>query len=192
MPPGVTARVIRPKISPTTILIGGFGTNVQPGPLLFEARKECQEIALELAQEMRDSIYKNRYKKPPLTAAYLKWKLQKGLDRRILIATKKYVKAIGVVVTPFGAKIGIKRGFRIDDGVRLDYWKLQRWLEYGTKRKLANGKIVHTPPRPAWRPMMRYWKTNRAKYGLRIKNRVGIKLQEMLKTSGATIIRRNR
>lgn len=185
MPPGVKARVVRPKVNPINLLVGAFGTNVQPGPLLFEARQGCEEVALEMAKEMRESLYRNRFKKPPLTADYLRWKVEHGLDPRILIATKKYVKAIKVKTTQYGAKVGIARGFRIDNGVRLEYWKLQRWLEYGTKRKLPNGKIVRTPPRPHWRPQMRAWKAKRASYGLRIKNKVGVKLMALLKSAGA-------
>lgn len=190
MPVGVRARVVRPKVNPVVVLIGAFGTGSRPGPLLLEARKESQLVAEGLAKELRDAIYKNRFKMKPLTAAYLAYKREHGLDPRVLISQKKYVRAIKAMPTPFGSRVGIARGVRTDGGKRIRYDALQKWLEYGTRHRLPNGRVVVVPARPHWRPMMKVWRENRARYGLRIKSRVGAKMAELLRAHGATIGRR--
>lgn len=188
--------VKKPSKRPTYLLMNAFGDNRKPGSLLLKGQDECRKIAKVLAQEMRDSLYNQRFKMAPLTAAYLAHKKQKKLDLRTLIAYKKYVKNIGFIPTPFGGIIGMINKFRIDRRgrkmVRLDYSKLQRWLEYGTRRRVGvrkSGKVKYgkvgsqMPARPHWRPMMRYWKAQRKKYGLQIKNVVGYELRKMIMTS---------
>lgn len=155
-----------------------FGTSKKPGSLLLEARAGVRVIAKEMAQELRTRIYKQGFasvRKHPLNPSYLAWKRATGLDPRTLIATKKYVQAIGVVDNEFGTRIGLIRKSRMDkrgkSTVRLDYAKLQRWLEFGNKTM---------PPRPHWRPMMRLWRAKRAEYALRLKTKIGVKLAAQL------------
>lgn len=168
------------------ILINAFGDTMRRGSVLFEAREEGIDIAHDLAQDLRDSLYGQEFKMAPLSRRYKSYKKRKRLDPRTLIATKKYVEAIGVVHKDFGAIIGITKGYRLDKYTykrgsragttvvrRTPYHKLQRWLEYGTRKM---------PPRPHWRPAFRLWKQNRRIYGLRIKTRIGKVL--MLKLKG--------
>lgn len=176
------------------VLVNAFGDNRRPGSLLLAAQGTCRRIAQEMAQEMRDSLYRQRFRMAPLTARYLQMKIRKGLDKRTLIAYKKYVKAIGFVKTPYGGMVGMTRAFRIDTRGKktrkLDYWKLQRWLEYGTRLRKGTtkggkpkyGKMgSRMPARPHWRPMMRYWKAHRKDYGLRLKEVIGYELRQKLR-----------
>ena len=192
MPVHLKSRVIVPKRRSSYILVNAFGDDKRPGSLMLEARRLCRKTAGQMAKEMRDSIYQDRYKKPELSPGYLDWKLRKGLDPRILIATRRYVRSIGVVKTRYGAIIGLTRKTRIDrkgkKSRRIPYALLQRWLEYGTRKaivlpsgKKKKGKIgSRMPARPHWRPMMRYWKNSRRSYALRIKNHVGVELQKLV------------
>lgn len=190
------AKVTRPPANknPGYILINAFGNNRRPGSLLLAARAECVAIAREMAQEMRDSLYKQRFKMAPLTAKYLAMKVRKGLDKRTLLAYKKYVRAIGYVKTPYGGMVGITKKFREDTRGsktrRIPYWKLQRWLEFGTRKRVGvkkDGKIKYgkvgsrMPARPHWRPMLRVWKKRRKDYGLRIKRVIGFDLKQKLR-----------
>lgn len=143
---------------PFYIVAQAFGDARHPGPLLIKTYGRHVEAAKRMAQEFRDNIYKQRFKLHPLNPRYLKWKIRHKLDPRILIATKKYVRAIGVKKTKRGAIIGLVRGTRIDitktrDGKlkirKIPYTTLARWLEYGTKRMKA---------RPHWRPQIKQWK----------------------------------
>lgn len=163
------------------LLVNAFGNKARPGSLMLEARRELEVIASELAQEARDAVYKQRFKQVPLTPRYLARKIRKGLDPRIWIATKKLVKSIGWVKTEYGARIGVRRGYRLDTYTRkdgsvvtrkLEYWKLLLWLEYGTKKM---------PPRPVFRRLIRAWRDQRKKYGLRIKRKMGYELKRLVK-----------
>ena len=192
----VTVRTQKPQKRATLLLVNAFGDDKKPGSALLVARRTCAKIAGEMAQEMRDSLYRQRFKMAPLTARYLRWKIKKGLDKRTLLAYKKYVQAIGFVKTPYGGMVGMTKTYRVDKvgkkSRRLEYWKLQRWLEYGTRLKKGKTKTgkqkfgkmgSRMPARPHWRPMIRYWKAHRKDYGLRIKNAVGFDLRQKLKAA---------
>jgi len=146
-----------PRRRPSYIVSEAFGSKYHPGWLMERVRGRCFESAKKMAQEFRDKIYKQEFPHAPLSSAYIKWKIRRGLDTRILIATKKYIHAIGVKQLPHGALIGFIHKNRIDiiktkTGIRtrvLPYRLLARWLEYGTKT---------SPPRPHWRPIMKLWK----------------------------------
>lgn len=170
----VKVTVKKPRVNPGTILVNAFGTKANPGSVILEARKDCVKIAEEMAAELREEIYGQaaHLKLHPLSPAYLARKKALGKDTRILIATRKYVKAIGAIETPFGATVGLTRKTRKDGDRILEYAKLQRWLEFGTKRMRA---------RPHWRVAMRYWKDNRGEYGLRLKGRIGRELRRKLR-----------
>jgi hypothetical protein len=175
----ISARVVVPKRRPSLIMAQAFGTPGNPGPLMLKVRGRCFDSALKMAQELRDSIYKQKLRHFPLSPKYLRWKIRKGLDPRILISTKKYIKAIGVQKTKFGALIGLTKTMRYDtvrtrQGVKirqLSYALLAKWLEYGTRQRPVTmigprgGKhrVKVTlkggmPPRPHWRPSIKKWK----------------------------------
>lgn len=151
---------------------------------MLSAQKASKELAEEMAQEMRDVLYHQRFKMAPLSPDYFDFKSKQGLDTRTLIATKKYVQNIGVIKTHAGYTIGMVHKTRNDGGRNLSYAVLQRWLEYGTRRRLpggGKGKIgSQMPARPHWRPFMRYWKANRAQHALKIKKAIGVDLQKLL------------
>ncbi len=190
----VKTQIKKPAKRASYVLVNTFGDNRKPGSLLLAIQGTCRKIAQEMAQEMRDAFYRQRFKMAPLTAQYLAMKKRKGLDKRTLIAYKKYVKAIGFIKTPYGGMIGITRAFRIDQRGKktrkLSYHLLQRWLEYGTRKKRGMTKTgkqkygkmgSRMPARPIWRPMMRYWKAHRRDYGLRLKNVIGFELRQKLR-----------
>jgi len=156
-----------------------FGTPGNPGPLVLRVRGRVYDSAKKMAQGLRNDIYSQRLHHMPLSPAYLRWKIRKGLDPRILIATTKYIRAIGVEKTKFGAIIGLTRKTRYDviktkQGFKirtLSYALLAKWLEYGTRQRKVvirgprGGKYKGTvtlkggmPPRPHWRPAIKRWK----------------------------------
>ena len=157
----------------TNLLVNAFGDPARRGSVLFAARGACAAIAKEMAKEIRDKIYRQEFPhvaSAPLSPTYVAWKDRMGLDPRVLIATGKYVRAIGYVETPYGGIVGLVRKTR--KGKKpLPYALLQRWLEYGTRKM---------PARPHWRPMMTEWKSRRREFGLRIKSRVGKALKAAL------------
>lgn len=180
----VTASVNHPRIRPTTLLVSAMGSVNKPGRILFEVRQDLESTAKDLAQEVRDAIYTEKFPAPALSRKYLRWKIRKGLDPRKLIATKKYVRSIQFYKTDYGGYIGVKRGDHVTKYVRKDgtitfkripYWKLQRIHEYG---------LGNVPARPVWRPIMREWKQRRRDIGLRMKYRVGRELRSMIRAVG--------
>jgi hypothetical protein len=174
----VRATVKRPKIRPSYILVNSFGNTKKRGSIILQARENCFAIAKELAKDFRANIYKQRFKLVPLTRQYLRSKIRKGLDKRVLIATKKYVRNIQAIQTPYGARIGLRDTYRYDKigkkTKKLAYVLLQLWLEFGTK---------NMPARAHWRPQMRMWKARRKEFGLRLKKVVGAELGKLLRTS---------
>lgn len=177
----IKARCHRPYVNPINLLISAIGTPSRPGPVLLEVRNEIENVSKDLVTEFRDNIRKNVFDMAPLSPRYKAWKIRKGLDRRILIAQKKYIQAIGYENTPYGVRIGVMKGFRVDkikkkDGTTqkkvIRYKDLVRWLEYGTTKM---------PPRPHWRPQMRKWKRNRKEYGMRLKGAIGRTLRRLIK-----------
>lgn len=101
--------------------------------------------AYSQAEAIRRNIIQNiegqAYNHTPLKPKYKEWKIKKGLDPRILIATGSYINAIEVFK---GGKntwcVGIKKGKKNKEGIELR--QIGKWLEYGTK---------HIPARPHWR-----------------------------------------
>ena len=97
-------------------------------PKLIEAKeKEIREAAAkDVAEAVREAIEKQLFPMVPLTKQYASRKAAKGLDQRILMATKKYfdsIKAVGGAVAADESLYNI--------------------LENGTKKQ---------PPRPHWGP----------------------------------------
>lgn len=157
------------------VLVNAFGAKHKRGSLLLAAQQECRRKAREMAQELRTRIYRQMFRHKPLSRNYLQHKIRNRLDKRILIATKKYVRAIGVIDTAYGARVGLIKRVRQHKGRTIPYKKLQRWLEYGVP-----GLV---PARPHWRPMMRKWKKDRKAMGFQIKNKIGKDLRKKLRAS---------
>jgi len=137
--------------------------SVQPGPGFRKVRNfvsifrnqvenmaedEMEEAAKEVATMVRSIIYRQAYKWKPLSKRYLAWKKRKGLDHRILIATKSYIQSIRAIprrrdeeVVSWGVGPGHHNEIHKPSGLRLH--TLGRMLEFGTKKM---------PARPHWRP----------------------------------------
>ena len=114
--------------------------------VLLLANEHNREFAKTAQKELKEVIRRQKYKWEPLTDKYLEAKKKKGLDTRILMATKDYVNK-GIVVEEregfifVGPKIGVHK----PSG--LTYERLAKIHEYGTK----DGRI---PARPLWRPVL--------------------------------------
>lgn len=112
--------------------------------LLIRANKETREFAKGIAAEAKSIIKEQRYNWPPLSDNYLNYKLNKGLDDRIYIATGEYlIKGIGYFEKGGFIFVGPKPG--IHKPSKLPYEYLGRILEYGTDT---------IPARQLWRPLL--------------------------------------
>jgi len=116
---------------------------------MFEMSLESmEEISKDFAEEVRKVIVNQLYKWKPLTQRYLERKRRKGLDTRILIATKSYLNSIEAKPRKKKGKITswsvVPGHFNLKhkpSGLKMH--TLARWLEFGNKR---------IPARPHWRP----------------------------------------
>ena len=108
----------------------------------LEAQRQTRQFAEEIAEEARNIIIEQRYNWAPLDPDYLDWKIKKGLDPRILIATRDYLEHIGTYEQDGKIFVGPLPGTHKPSGV--PYVKLARWFEYGTETM---------PARPLWRPL---------------------------------------
>lgn len=125
-----------------SVLPPGFFTVFKKG-MLAEANKVVEEAAKELVEEAKKALRTQKYAKywDPLSEDYLEHKRRKGLDLRILIATKDYLEnGIGIIRKGKKFIVGPLPGKHKDS--KLTYRKLARYLEYGTR---------NMPARPLWR-----------------------------------------
>lgn len=112
--------------------------------MLVRATDETREIAKDLSKEAKDIIRSQRYAWKPLKEKYRDKKVAKGLDERILMATKEYVnKGIGHFEKDGYIFVGPKSGTHKPSG--LSYNALSRIHEFGT---------WSIPARPLWRPLL--------------------------------------
>lgn len=98
------------------------------------ADKACETIAKSTAAIVKKVIEEQNFKRVPLTPGYIARKKRQGLDPRVLIATKQYLKSY--------------RHYRVAPrnwAVTCDLQKMNR-LEFGTGRM---------PKRPHWEPVIR-------------------------------------
>lgn len=93
------------------------------------------------AERIKRNIYKQSYGHVPLSRPYLKWKIKRGLDARILIATGAYVASIEARKQNATTWIVAPRAGTQHKGRALSTIGL--WLEYGTR---------NMPARPHFRP----------------------------------------
>jgi hypothetical protein len=96
-----------------------------------------------------DVIDRQKYNWKPLSQEYKNRKRSKGLDTRILLATKEYRNAIfynkkddGIVV------VGVPQRLHKDSGLQFNV--LARIHEFGSNK-------VGIPARPLWRPALNWW-----------------------------------
>lgn len=106
--------------------------------------------AMEFARQVRGIIRKQSYAWKPLSERWLRYKRKHGLDKRVHMATRTYVKSIKATARRRGGKIvswGVTAGKpnQIHEPSGFTFKKLARILEFGSKR-------MRIPPRPHWRP----------------------------------------
>lgn len=127
--------------------------------------RNMKVIADSFVLSIKTVLDKQLYKWPPLSEKYAKEKERKKLDPRILIATGKYMNAIGVIRKTSREKgvtysVGVEGTFETgpkDAPKKLSLELLGRWLEFGTagrtiKTETGTKKIGGMPPREHWRP----------------------------------------
>lgn len=111
--------------------------------------KKTKKLADEMANRAKEVIKKQAYKWAPLSPDYKAFKKKKGLDRRILIATKDYIEnGIGSYVKGKTTFVGPLPGTHKPSG--LPYEKLAEYLEYGTFNTDGSVKM---PARRLWGPL---------------------------------------
>ena len=109
-----------------------------------KANKVTRETAKQVAKDAKDVIRNQEFDWEPLDPGYKETKKKKGLDERILIATKDYVNnGIGWWEKEGRIFVGPRRGIHKPSGV--PYQTLARWLEFGTWKM---------PARQLWRPLL--------------------------------------
>lgn len=107
-----------------------------------------RELAEELVEDLKESIEYQIFDWKPLSEKYLEWKMQEGLDERIMIATGDYLDSIAVIEIVRGRGIQVRVG--LPDAVAtesgLTYDQLARVHEFGSRK-------MKIPSRPHWRPL---------------------------------------
>lgn len=103
-----------------------------------------EKVANEFLEFLKESIENGSLDLEPLTEAYLRHKIAKGLDERILIATREYLDKLKVVKTPEGVFVGARPG-ETHEASGVDMASLAMWLEYGTQNLPARPHFG-----PAW------------------------------------------
>jgi len=135
----------KPKITGTItkrVLPADFFSLFKKGAQL-EAKKKVSMLAEDIAQEAKSIMEQQRYKWVPLSENYKAYKKRKGLDTRILIATRDYIdNGIGTYKKKDYVFVGPLPGRHKKS--KLTYVQLSRYLEYGT---------TTMPARPLWRPL---------------------------------------
>jgi hypothetical protein len=183
-----------------------------PGIVTPIYKQELYNSARRLCRDLKDAIYKQRFGHHALNAAYLASKKRAGLDTRILIATRDYVRSIHVVKgTPIGQiskrnkKIGnVKKLLQetgkdflgdnvayivtVPDGIHkpsgLPYAFLARILEFGSEKR-------NIPPRPHWLPIWKiFMSKDRKKLPSRVKRKFLKELDIAIQRSPKTTLRR--
>lgn len=110
---------------------------------LLLANKQNKKFADELVKEAKSIIRKQSFKWKPLTDKYAKYKKRKGLDHRILVATRDYLNnGIGTWKQDGFIFAGPLPGIHKPSGLTYKY--LARIHEFGTET---------IPARPLWRPL---------------------------------------
>lgn len=120
------------------------------------AFEEAEAAAKWLAEEVQERIKKQKFNHAKLSPVYAKYKRDKGLDHRILIATGDYVnsiQAMPVLARSLGARVdqddivtwrvGLPDRKHKDSDLTLN--ALGNILEFGSRKGM--------PPRPHWRPV---------------------------------------
>ena len=107
------------------------------------ANETLVAFAESVAEDVKKTVEEQKLKWAPLSPEYLKHKKDKGLDERILIATRDYLdNGIGVYKKDNYVVVGPLPGKHKDSD--LSYQDLAMFLEYGTE---------NMPARPLWRPL---------------------------------------
>lgn len=109
----------------------------------IHAYKYIQQIAEEMISEAKDIIKFQKYEWKPLSLNYLEYKINKGLDTRILLATHFYYDHITWGITDKKIWWGVEDVVHDPSGLELRV--LARIHEYGTST---------IPARPLWRPLL--------------------------------------
>lgn len=122
--------------------------------VLATATQVNDELADAVIKEAKSVIRKQKYNWEPLEEGYRRSKERKGLDTRILMATRHYVNyGIGKWTEGDYIRVGPRRGIHKPSGLRYQY--LARIHEFGTE---------HIPARPLWRPVLSTVLQRRKKY----------------------------
>jgi len=135
------ARKSRKRVKTVNNFIGVFKTSVVAASV-----DELRIIAEELRDDIIENIERQNFTHTILSEKYLAQKKKKGLDERILIASKQYLDSF-LVQRIQTSKDGVIYVVTVKDEVHPDseltYRKLARIHEFGTQK---------IPARPHWRP----------------------------------------
>lgn len=149
------------------------------------AREVIKEEGDALAAKLQLNLLQQSLPMKDLTESYARWKERKALDPRILIATGEYVNSIAARRKAGGDIVDVSVPDETHEPSGLSLKELGRIHEYGSKRYEIDGKGI--PPRPHWRPTIRWWKKKRmaateAEIDRYVAERVFKKLSEQIGT----------
>lgn len=125
---------------------------------VLRANEMARMYAGAIAAEMVDILVRQRYKLKPLSPEYLVRKVKKKLDRRILIATKFYLKNIAWWEAGGRVYFGVRPGVMLSDNKD----KRIKAPKKGSKQDIPLAVLVRAhefgnkrlPARPHWRSLV--------------------------------------
>jgi hypothetical protein len=156
----VVCSVTGPRSNPYTII-----KRLIKGPGMDAAREVIKDEGDFLAARIQLNLFQQLLPMKELNPKYLQWKLRQEppLDPRKLIATGEYVESIQARKKEGGDVVDVNVPDDVTHGPSgMTMRELARIHEYGQKSYKETGKGI--PPRPHWRPSIRWWKKKRLQH----------------------------
>lgn len=154
----VQCTVLGPRENPYTLI-----KKLMKGPGLEAAREVIKDEGDYLAARIQLNILQQLLPMPELSPRYARWKATRTpdpLDPRKLIATGEYVSSIAARKKAGGDIVDVNVPDETHQASGMNMRKLAQIHEYGQKSFKETGKGI--PPRPHWRPTIRWWKKRRS------------------------------
>jgi hypothetical protein len=153
----VTCSVVTTRRNPYTLI-----KKMMRGIGMDAAREVIFEEGDFLASKLQLNILQQTIPMKPLSPGYADYKARHKpdpLDPRILIATGEYVNSIAARRKAGGDIVDVNVPDEKHESSGMNLRELGRLHEFGSKQHKETGKGV--PPRPHWRPTIRWWKRKR-------------------------------
>ena len=152
--------VIGPRENPYTLI-----KKMMKGAGMDAAREVIKDEGDFLAARLQLNILQQLLPMAELNPRYARWKATRSpdpLDPRKLIATGEYVNSIAARKKSGGDIVDVNVPDEKHEASGLNMRELAKIHEYGQRSYKSTGKGI--PPRPHWRPTIRWWKKRRAQH----------------------------